>query len=128
MSRNKDIQILHELSGLPYKECRQRMKECQWDLLKATGAPDLADVIISAVKDVLVPAIKDVLESAAKASKVFEEEVAKILNDCRQSWVCDRCRKVCTDEPLYSDGQKICWWCFKKEEIKNERDWPEDDE
>lgn len=32
MSRNKDIKLLHEITGCSYKECRRRMKANHWDL------------------------------------------------------------------------------------------------
>lgn len=32
LSRNKSIKILHELTGITYKECRTKLKACNWDL------------------------------------------------------------------------------------------------
>ena len=35
MGRNKDIKLLHEITGLSYKECRARMKRHSWDFSRA---------------------------------------------------------------------------------------------
>lgn len=32
MSRNKDIEFYHKVSGLSYKECRANLKAAHWDL------------------------------------------------------------------------------------------------
>lgn len=34
MSRRKDIQWIHELTGRSYKECRQMMRDCHYDIEK----------------------------------------------------------------------------------------------
>lgn len=35
MGRNKDIKLLHEVTGLSYKECRARMKRHSWNFSRA---------------------------------------------------------------------------------------------
>ena len=35
MSRNKDIKLLHDMTGLAYKECRALMKKNHWDYWRA---------------------------------------------------------------------------------------------
>lgn len=32
MSRRKDIQWIHEMTGRSYKECRQMMRDCHYDI------------------------------------------------------------------------------------------------
>lgn len=37
LSRNKTIKILHEMTLLSYKTCRDKLKACDWDLGTALG-------------------------------------------------------------------------------------------
>ena len=37
MSKNKDIETLHRITGEPYRVCRARMKANNWELLAALG-------------------------------------------------------------------------------------------
>lgn len=39
--------------------------------------------------------------------------------------ICEKCGKEKVTSLFEVDGVKMCWFCFKKEEIKNERDWDE---
>lgn len=45
MSKNKDIEVLHQWTGKPYRECRAIMKANGWDLYRATGLADLPELI-----------------------------------------------------------------------------------
>lgn len=56
MSRNKDIKLLHEATGLSYKSCRRYMKANHWDFtsayFSATGLdkiPELQRAVANAV-------------------------------------------------------------------------------
>ena len=40
MSRNKDVKFVHKITGLPYSECRRRLKESDWDVWEATKIAD----------------------------------------------------------------------------------------
>ena len=56
MSRNKDIELLHQWTGQPYSWCRKRMKECHWDLYTATGIgmlSQIADTITTLLENTL---------------------------------------------------------------------------
>lgn len=37
MSKNKDIEALHKITGEPYRICRAKMKANNWELLAALG-------------------------------------------------------------------------------------------
>lgn len=37
MSKNKDIETLHRITGEPYRVCRAKMKANNWELLAALG-------------------------------------------------------------------------------------------
>ena len=43
MSRNKDIEFYHNVSGLSYKECRANLKAAHWDL-SAIFFPKLSEL------------------------------------------------------------------------------------
>lgn len=51
MSRNKMIKFVHETTGLSYGECRRRLKECNWDVWKASGMETVADKILDVLPD-----------------------------------------------------------------------------
>lgn len=40
MSRNKDVKVVHEITGLPYSECRRRLKESDWNVWEAAKIVD----------------------------------------------------------------------------------------
>lgn len=89
MSKNKDIKALHQITDLPYKECRALMKKHKWDFLGAlceakginlnfniTGITEaikafsdnlgefinsMADIAVKAVSDILDSGISDIM-------------------------------------------------------------------
>lgn len=38
---------------------------------------------------------------------------------------CDRCGKY-TDDIFEIDKEHLCWFCFKKQDLKDQRDWEDD--
>ena len=41
--------------------------------------------------------------------------------------ICSRCGKPIDKHGAFDiDYEHLCWFCFKQDEIKNERDWDED--
>lgn len=40
MGRNKDIKLMHDITGNPYRVCRAKLKENKWDLLEALDFGD----------------------------------------------------------------------------------------
>lgn len=73
MSRNKMIKFVHETTGLSYRECRRRLKECNWDVLKASGIETTADKILDVFTDlseaitIFVNSVVDSLASLIKS-------------------------------------------------------------
>ena len=93
MSRNKDIEFLHDLTGEPYSKCRRVMKACKWELFEAYGALTARSLLnTSSITDALqsvvsgLEGIGDALRDNLKAT--FEllgrqpaEELARILSE-----------------------------------------------
>ena len=71
MSRNKDIEVYHKISGLSYKECRANLKANHWDLVKVL-LPELS-VDLEVLNNTIVDL--EVLNNTMKA-------VVQILGDC----------------------------------------------
>ena len=62
MSRNKDIEFLHTVTGDPYSVCRARMKACKWNLIDALQLTDHLDILSNSLNS-LRPVFADVCES-----------------------------------------------------------------
>lgn len=72
MSRNKTIKAMHELTGLPYSECRRKLKASHWDIYSAMGFENLFDKLqeISFVlSDEVLDAIKAVMDAAYEVAR-----------------------------------------------------------
>lgn len=76
MSRNKDIEFLHQFSGLSYKECRKKMKENHWNLIYAMAGGDVFKFLDEKAK-----AAKEMLESFSKALQPAVEAIVKIAKE-----------------------------------------------
>lgn len=72
MSRNKDIEFLHDFTGLPYSVCRQRMKKCSWDLWRAIGIDEIKSLLSGG-------ALTNALESVSEAMNKLVESVRKSM-------------------------------------------------
>lgn len=72
MSRNKDIEFLHDFTGLPYSVCRQRMKKCSWDLWKAIGIDEIKSLLDGG-------ALTNALERVSEAMNKLVESVRKSM-------------------------------------------------
>ena len=88
MSRNEIIKCVHEVSGLPYSECRKILKQNDWDMVKVLGLDggfmeqlaealkpvyeallNLVEVIISSVD---WKALADAINEAEKEEKEYD--------------------------------------------------------
>lgn len=76
MSRNKDIEFLHQFSGLSYKECRKKMKENHWNLIYAMAGGDVFKFL-----DEMAKATKEMIESFSKALQPAVETIVKIAKE-----------------------------------------------
>ena len=72
MSRNKDIKLMHDITGNPYRVCRAKLKENKWDLLEALDFGDeLRRKLVGSVGELA----KELVNSL--------ERVAEILNNLK---------------------------------------------
>lgn len=85
MGRNKDIKLLHEVTGLSYKECRARMKRHSWNFSKALfdGNPlyQGIDEVLKAVSDaaeMVADAVNGIADALAKALKNLDFEKIRV--------------------------------------------------
>ena len=86
VSRNKDIKLLHEMTGWSYKECRTRMKANHWDISKVLG--DLFDQfpeIISNTLNVMREALNLVSTSCQEFICQFSQAFSELLNNSGES-------------------------------------------
>lgn len=67
MSRNKDIKLLHDITGKSYKKCRQLMKASGWDITKAIKIEDI------------LPDIAKIANQTAKVIQELADRIAEII-------------------------------------------------
>lgn len=72
MGRNKDIKLMHDITGNPYRVCRAKLKENNWDLLEAL---DFGDVLRRNLVGSVGELAKELVNSL--------ERVAEILNNLK---------------------------------------------
>ena len=96
MSRNKDIEVLHLITGSPYSICRERLKRNHWDLCDALLEDNPFSRITEAVRDAassllysLQPAIDQAIEAGKRLvlllKEAQEEENSKKFNKIKTS-------------------------------------------
>lgn len=81
MSRNKTIKSMHELTGLPYSECRRKLKANHWDIYSAMGFENLFDKLQEirlVLSDELLDAIKPVIDAAYEVAKKLMISISEI--------------------------------------------------
>ena len=71
MGRNKDIKLLHEITGLSYKECRARMKRHSWNFSKALFDGNPFVCCLDEVLDKFLKVFSDVVNGVADALDKF---------------------------------------------------------
>lgn len=81
MSRNKDIRLLHVLTGDPYSECRRKMKRNHWNLTYAIceGTPYAA--LLDAIK-ATTDALKKEFVTLGEVVNTFSETFRNSLKQC----------------------------------------------
>lgn len=78
MSRNKDIKLLHDMTGLSYKECRALMKANNWDLCKALPIDDIIKQLPEALANCF-KVLSDTLTYIAETTQKLIEDFNKAL-------------------------------------------------
>ena len=74
MSKNKTIQEFHQITGLPYSECRRALKKAHWDICEALLPKYYIDF------DALAEAIRKAGEAVKKLSENIHEAIASTIN------------------------------------------------
>ena len=80
MSRNKDIKLLHELTGWSYKECRKQMKDNHWNLCQAFNFEELISKLPDLMEDISI-AIAKVYEATADVVKSLKKVLESVDAD-----------------------------------------------
>lgn len=70
MSKNKTIQEFHQITGLPYSECRRRLREAHWNIGKAL-LPEF---------NINFDAFAEAANKFAEAAKKVAESFCKAIN------------------------------------------------
>lgn len=81
MSRNKTIETMHEMTGLPYSECRRKLKASHWDIYSAMGFENLFDKLqeISFVlSDELLDAVKAAIDAAYEVANKLMISISEV--------------------------------------------------
>lgn len=81
MSKNKIIKFMHDETGLSYKECRKRLKENKWDLVKAMGYGEDFEKIISLISEFskgLASAANAMVDATKKIAQSFADTINSI--------------------------------------------------
>ncbi len=105
MSKNKDIEALHRITGEPYRVCRAKMKANGWDLWSALGFPNLD--IVRDVADALVESFRPLLDAICETVKSIDwEELKKAAVELKRMQ--DERLIQCTAEHCTEDGCEKC--------------------
>ena len=60
-------------------------------------------------------------ETGKRVSRITETKIELALAN-----MCTRCGSEADHHGLmFDDGEKLCWWCWKKQDLKDQRDWEE---
>lgn len=81
MGRNKDIKLLHEVTGLSYKECRARMKRHSWNFSRALFDGNPFVCCLDQGLDELLKAVSAAAEMAADAVNGVADALAKVIKN-----------------------------------------------
>lgn len=111
MSKNKDIEALHRITGEPYRVCRAKMKANGWDLWNALGL-NIFDSLSDAITDAFTPAI----DALFKAVKFIDwEELRRAAEELKKMQ--DERLIQCTAEHCPTDPEAGCENCAGYEPI-----------
>lgn len=105
MSKNKDIETLHRITGEPYRVCRAKMKANGWDLRSALGFPILATV--REVADELVECLRPLLDAICETVKSIDWD-GLIETALELKRLQDEGLIQCTAEHCTEDGCENC--------------------
>ena len=92
MSRNKDIQLLHEVTGKPYSVCRAQMKAVNWDLGKALLSPEYLKCL-DTIKDVmegLKPCLANMCEAVGNMCHNLGDMCYSVADNLKEEQIDDK--------------------------------------
>lgn len=81
MSRNKDIEFLHDFTGLPYSVCRQRMKKCSWDLWRAIGIDEIKSLLDGGALTNMLESVAETVNDLAESFRKSMQTITKVISD-----------------------------------------------
>lgn len=85
MSKNKDIELYHKITKLPYSQCRRILKEHHWDLMSALF-PDfykIMDTLREAMEQV-IKSLEPLAEAVIQTFTAVNSWLADVLNPFSQ--------------------------------------------
>ena len=80
MSRNKDIKILHELTGWSYKKCRAHMKANHWDLVRALPFGEVLGQLSEIISNTMT-SLGEALDLVASSARDFASQLTQAVNE-----------------------------------------------
>lgn len=80
MSRNKDIKLMHDFTGLPYKICRQKMKDNHWNLCQAIGYDEMMKFLSDGLPE-LCKVMSDAINNMAEFAVEMINELADAIRN-----------------------------------------------
>lgn len=80
MSRNKDIKLLHDLTGWSYKKCRAHMKANHWDIVKALPIGDVLGKLPEIISNTMA-VMGEAINLVASTARDFASQLTQAIND-----------------------------------------------
>ena len=80
MSRNKDIKILHNLTGWSFKKCRAHMKANHWDLVKALPIGDVLAQLPEILSNTMM-VMGEAINLVATTARDFASQLTQAMNE-----------------------------------------------
>lgn len=108
MSKNKDIEALHRITGEPYRVCRAKMKANNWELLAALGFYTLDKV--QGLAEALGESFRSMVDTICEALNSIDwdglKEAALELKRQQDEKLIQCTAEHCTTDP--EDGCENC--------------------
>ncbi len=80
MSRNKDIKLLHDLTGWSYKKCRAHMKANHWDIVKALPIGDVLGKLPELLSNTMA-VMGEAINLVANTARDFASQLTQAINE-----------------------------------------------
>lgn len=80
MSRNKDIKLLHDLTGWSYKKCRAHMKANHWDIVKALPIGDVLGKLPELLSNTMA-VMSEAINLVANTARDFASQFTQAINE-----------------------------------------------